>query len=328
MDNKYYDISKTLSRQRLFSFVVGPRGCGKTYAFKRQVIKSFLKRGDQFVYIRRFETEFPAAEIRNFFDDIALEFPDHDFKAGKGLFKIDDEVVGWYIPLSKATMLKSIPFPHVGLIGFDEFIIETGYHNYLPNEVRSFLECYSTISRDRDVPVIFMSNAITMTNPYFIYFDIKFEKDQTVYLTEHISVEVIHNDAFERHMSNTKFGKLIAGTDYGNYAMQNKFLLDTDCFIEQMPSACNYIATFVFNGKEFGYYINLECNRWYLSDKIDKSCPNIYTLDIKEHTEETVLAAKNNIIIASMLSKFCQGLLRFDTQQCKNICTPIIKKLI
>lgn len=40
----YYDIDKTLSKQRLFNFVVGPRGVGKTYGFKRRVIQNFLKR--------------------------------------------------------------------------------------------------------------------------------------------------------------------------------------------------------------------------------------------------------------------------------------------
>ena len=64
--------------------------------------------------------------MRNFFDDIMQEFPDHEFKADRGLFRIDKEVAGWYFPLSKAVMLKSMPFPNVTLIIFDEFIIGTG----------------------------------------------------------------------------------------------------------------------------------------------------------------------------------------------------------
>lgn len=328
MNNIYYDINKTLSKQRLFSFVIGARGCGKTYAFKKRAITNFLKTGAQFIYIRRYETEFPAAEIRNFFDDIACEFPDHDFVAGKGLFKIDNMIAGWYIPLSKAKMLKSIPFPNVSFICFDEFIIETGMHHYLPNEVTSFFECYSTISRDRDVPVLFMSNAITMSNPYFVYFDIKFEKEQTTYLTEFISVEIIKNQSFEDHMKSTKFGRMLAGTTYGEYALSNKFLLDTDSFIEPMDGPCSYLATFVMDDKDIGFYVNNECNKWYLSFKIDKTCNYRYTINVTSHTEQTVLAAKNNIAISTMINKFCQGLLRFETQQVKNFCVPIIKKLI
>lgn len=324
----YFDANRTMSRQRLFNFVLGARGYGKTYGFKKHVIKNFIRRGEQFVYIRRYETELPAAEMKNFFDDVAVEFPDHDFKAGKGLLMIDGQVAGWYIALSKATMLKSIPFPNVTLIGFDEFIIEVGMHQYLPNEVRTFLECYSTISRDRDVPVLFLSNAISMNNPYFLYFDVKFENEQTVYLTEFISVEITRNKAFERHMSNTKFGRMIANTDYGKYAVQNKFLLDTDTFIEPMPPGCGYIATIVFSGKECGYYIAPECNKWYLSQNVDSTCKSRFTLDITDHTEETILSARNNITIQSMINRFCQGSLRFDTQATKNLCHSTLKRLV
>ena len=330
MGNKsfYYDINKTLSKQRLFNFVIGARGCGKTYAFKKRVIENFLKRGEQFVYIRRYETEFPSAEVRNFFDDVADEFPDVQFKAWNGLFRINDSIAGWYIALSKAVMLKSSPFPDVTLIGFDEFIIETGVYHYLPNEVRSFLDAYNTISRDRDVTVLFMSNAITMANPYFIYFDIKFENKQTVWLSKFISVELVQNKEYQEHISNTKFGQLIANTEYGRYAMQNNFLLDTDTFIERMPQGCSYLCTFILNGKDIGFYVNADGTAWYLSQKVDKTCPRLYTLDIENHTEQTSLIARHNIYVSNMLNSFCNGSLRFDTQQTKNLCNDQLKKLI
>ena len=72
----YYDPNKTLSKQRLYNFVIGARGCGKTYGCKKTVIRNFLRRGEQFVYLRRYETEMPAAQMLNFFDDIGEEFPD------------------------------------------------------------------------------------------------------------------------------------------------------------------------------------------------------------------------------------------------------------
>lgn len=324
----YYDINKTMSRQRLFNFVVGPRGCGKTYGAKDYVIKRFLKYQEQFVYIRRYDTEFPSAEIQNFFDDIMEDYPDRSFKAGRGVFKIDNQIAGWYIALSKAIMLKSIPFPKVSLIIFDEFIIETGVHHYLPTEVRTFLECYSTVSRDRDIPALFLSNAITMSNPYFLYFNIGFEKGQSVYLTKHISAELIVNHKYIEHVNNTRFGQLIAETDYGKYAINNKFLLDTDTFMEQLQEGCSYICTVIISGRELGYYIGESCGKWWLSEKVDKTCPRKYSMELGTHTDETILAAKNNVYIAGLINHFCMGLLRFDTLTVKNIAINTLKKLM
>lgn len=324
----YYDANKTISRQRLFNFVIGARGCGKTYGFKKHVIRNFLRKGEQFVYLRRYDTELPAGKIRNFFDDVAVEFPDHSFNVWNGIFRIDDEVAGWYLPVSKAIMLKSIPFPNVSIIIYDEFIIESGVYQYLPNEVWSLLGCYSTISRDRDVPIYFLSNAVTMANPYFLYFDIKFEKGQKLYLTKFISAEIIDNNKYTDHVSKTKFGQLIAETEFGRYAVENKFVLDTDTFIEPMPPCCSYICTFIIAGKDIGFYVNKEGVKWYLSEKIDRTCPRRFTLDITEHTEQTMLTAKNNLYVSSMINKFCQGLIRFDTQSTKNICNTTLKKLI
>lgn len=324
----YYDPNKTLSRQRLFNFVIGARGCGKTYGCKKMVIRNFIKKGEQFVYLRRYETELPSAEIRNFFDDVAVEFPDHNFKAWNGLFRIDGEIAGWYFALSKAQMLKSIPFPNVSIIIYDEFIIETGVYQYLPNEVRAFLDAYNTISRDRDITALFLSNAVTMANPYFLYFDIKFEKGQSVWLTPFISVEMLESIEYQKHIAKTKFGQLISGTEYGRYAMQNKFLLDTETFIEKMPPGCSYLCTFIISGKKVGFYVNIDGNLWYLSEKIDNTCPRMFTLDMENHTEQTMLTARNNLYVANMISRFCQGLVRFDTQTTKNICNATLKKMV
>lgn len=324
----YYDPNKTLSRQRLFNFVVGARGCGKTYGAKKTVIRNFLKSGKQFVYLRRYETEMPAAEMINFFDDISVEFPDVEFKSYNGLFRINGKIAGWYFPLSKATMLKSIPFPNVSLIIFDEFIIEVGVYRYLPNEVRTFLECYSTISRDRDVPVLFLSNAITMTNPYFLYFNLRFEEGQTVKLTKFISVELIQSQEYEEHVKQTKFGQLIADTEYGKYNIQNKFLLDTETFISDMPPGASYISTFIVSNREVGFYVSQLDTLWYLSEKVDSTCRRKYALTFSEHDQNTILAQRQNPFIRQMLDSYCQGNLRFTSQEVKNICTNILRRLI
>lgn len=166
----WYDINKTLSYNCLFNFVVGQRGVGKTYAAKKKAIKNYINKGEQFVYLRRYDTEIKASQMEKFFDDILCEFTDHSFGYVSGKFYIDEHVAGYAISLSRAAQYKSVPFPDVTLIIFDEFIIDRGLIRYLPNEVITFSEMYSTIARLRDVIVLFLSNAITFTNPYFLFF--------------------------------------------------------------------------------------------------------------------------------------------------------------
>jgi len=324
---KYWDINKTLSYNTLFNFVVGPRGAGKTYGAKNRGIQNYLRKNEQFVYVRRYETEMPGAEMKNFFNDIEDKYQDHDFKSGQGLFRIDGDIVGWYVPLSKAQMLKSIPFPNVSMIIFDEFIIDTGVYHYLKNEVTSFLEMYSTISRDRDIPVFFLSNAITYTNPYFLYFDINLQEGQRLKIKGDISLELVENAEFTEHMKNTRFGKLIAGTEYGNYSIENKFFRDTDTFIEKMENAGRYLMTIVADSVSFGVYMDDVKDLIYISEKVDKTGKRV-TMDTDNHDPNTLLLKKSgSVILSMMVDYYSRGNLRFETIQAKNICTKLLRRL-
>ena len=44
---------------------------------------------------------------------------------------------------------------------------------YLKNEVFTFLNLLETIGRMRDIRVFLLANSVTITNPYFLYFDLK-----------------------------------------------------------------------------------------------------------------------------------------------------------
>lgn len=127
MEKIYYDGSKAISYNALFNFIIGGRSIGKTYYFKRQVIRDFIKKKKQFIYLRRYKTEFKGDDgnkIESFFDDVKWEFENHNFCVKAGKFYIDGEIAGFYMPLSTSSIFKSVPFPNVATILFDEFIID------------------------------------------------------------------------------------------------------------------------------------------------------------------------------------------------------------
>lgn len=324
----FYDINKALSYSKLFYFIVGGRSCGKTYSFKKWAIKSFLKTGSQFIYLRRYETDFKKIEL--FFDDILAnnEF-ECQFKVSANIFYINEKVAGYYFPLTSAQSLKSTPFPNVGRILLDEFILEDGFQHYIPNEVSSTLSLYDTISRDRDIPMLFMSNAVKFNNPYFNYFALNkgFNKDISIF--DDIYLEIITNKHFIEQRKQTRFGKMISNTSYSQYAIENKFTDDDNTFVSKKQKTAIFKFTMIWKGQKIGVWADYTIGYWCLSDDVDPSNKIIYTLSISDHQENALLltSIKNNIMFKNMIRAFDMGLLIFETQKLKSIFYEIIRRI-
>lgn len=326
--NMWYDVNKTLSHNCLFNFVVGQRGVGKTYSCKKRVIRNYLRKDEQFVYLRRYKTELEPAEMEKFFDDICYEFPDHDFKYEAGKFWIDSHIAGYALPLSKAAQFKSVPFPRVSMIIFDEFIIDQGMIRYLPNEVVTFNEMYSTIARNRDVTLLALSNAITFTNPYFVFYGLSLQQGQTVVKKGDILLELVENKEYTEMVSQTRFGKIIAGTDYGKYAIQNQFLRDKDTFIEKMPGPGTAIFILRIQELSFCVYNIIGYPFWYISEQIDPTCKRVISLDRNSHDKSSTLKGDlaTKLWIDEMKQKYFRAELRFTTIKAQNLITEWMKK--
>ena len=127
-ENIYYNFDKLFSYDFLIAFVIGERGCGKSFNSKLAVLKRFIKTGEQFLYIRRYKTELDTALV-TFWDDLQAHgyFDDLELKVKRSKmlteFTCDRETCGYAVPLSTANILKSTSFPNVTTIIFDEFII-------------------------------------------------------------------------------------------------------------------------------------------------------------------------------------------------------------
>lgn len=113
------------------NFIIGHRGVGKSYGFKKWCLDDFIKNGKQFMWVRRYKTELKKIKDGKntiFYDDIRHLYPNHkiDIKGNDngGSFIIDGKVAGYYLALSVSTSYKSVPFPNVDKLVFDEFLID------------------------------------------------------------------------------------------------------------------------------------------------------------------------------------------------------------
>lgn len=320
----YWNIKKVMSYNCLFNFIVGSRGVGKTFGAKQQAIDDFIKKGEQFVYVRRYKEE--LKKIDKFFDDIREFYPDHELTIKKPNFYIDGKICGCCVALSTAKIEKSTPFPKVTKIIFDEFILDKGVHHYLPDEVTNFLELYSTIARSRDVFVYFLSNALTVTNPYFLYFNITLPYKKEIKADGDILIQLVQDSEYTNKMKNTRFGKIIEGTPYSDYAIENTFLRDNKNFVEKKTERSQYYFTMIYRGNKFGVWIDRTQGLIFVSNDIDNSCKLVYSTTMDDHTpNRMLLKRRSSPIFTNFIDLYKLGSVRFETVNIKNICNDIIK---
>lgn len=315
----WYDIGRMLSYNKIFNFVIGNRGGGKTFNAKKWCINDYKKNGKHFVWVRRYKTEFKRRT--QFFDDVSSLYPDDTFQVKGTKCYINGEEFGTFITLSTSTTEKSNPYPLVNKIIFDEFIIDKGSLRYLPNEVDVFLELYETISRLRDdVRAVFLGNAISLVNPYFLYFKIKPDLRKRFNSYEHLIVELYKNQEYIEAKKNTRFGKMIAETKYGEYAIDNDFLRDDYTFIEPFPPNCKFYCVVKYKGRFFGLWNHLESGCIHVNYRFDPYTDNKFSLtkDDNEPDWKGIGIIKRTKCLDRVVLMFETGNVRFESIEIKS----------
>lgn len=325
---KWYNGNTTLSHNCLFNFIIGSRGVGKTYWSKKWQVKNFLKNKGQFVYVRRYKEELKGDSLEKYFDVIKHEFQDTTFNVKGKTFYINGEVAGFAIPLSTALNKKSTEYPNVTSITFDEFLIEKGTYHYLQKEVEKFLGLYETVARMREnVIVFFLANATTVTNPYFLYFNIKLPYGSTFYKKGDILFEYINNEEYLEEKSKTRFAQIIQGTDYAGYSIENKFLLDQTSLIEKKSGRADFMFSMTYNGYKLGVWISWSDGKLWVSYDIADHNRLHYAITLEDHSENTVLikALYKNSSFKTFLESYRIGKVYFEDMNIKNITYEIIR---
>lgn len=325
---KYYDGNKLLMQARPFCFCVGSRSAGKSFYFKKRLISEFLKTGNQFIYVRRYKTDLDLV-LPTFFDDVQHKFPKDELEVRKNEFYINGELAGWAIPVSLFTKYKSVNFNHVRYIMFDEFLPEDG--RYIGGKGKPYLEpelCFSfyqSVARGYNKPIreevqfIFIANAVTRLNPYFIYFgidrylveDIKFLKKDS------FALEITQNSEVNEEIKQSRFGLAINGTSYGEYAINNGFYLDNSNFIENPDKDMKYSFNFIIDGNMYSVWNKVYEDVLYVSDKVDRQHPRCYAITNADHSTNTIgyEGIKYQIPVMKMLYSY--GGVRFRNHRSK-----------
>ena len=183
---KYSDIEK-LQEQYNPNFIIlyGGRNDGKSYAAKEKVLRDFFHDGSTFTYLRRYSVDIKDVDNRDYWTDFITDttgrgnkitelsgglYNDIECEKNKIYLALTDNekttrgpLIGYIHALSAEGRLKSLQFPDVETIIYEEFCSTS----FLYNEVTHFMNYVSTICRDRRITVLLIGNTITRQNVFF-----------------------------------------------------------------------------------------------------------------------------------------------------------------
>lgn len=312
------------------------RGGGKTYGFLKRNIEKFLRSPEshrhQFIYMRRLKEELKkltTTQGGRLFDAVQREFPEHELKAESDTLFVDGEVCGYGVALSTASKLKSDSFPLVREIGFDEFIIDnTRTYHYLPDEVRKFMDAYETIARPGnddtrpDTIVWFLANAVTINNPYFAEFKLSPPANgdiQRFGKTKDILVQNVVNQELSKKKQDTRFGRMIGGSQYAKYAYENDWLKDDERFIARKTQRCTYYMSLRYRDQWLGIWYDPLQMLFYVSLDYDPQFPVQYSATTDDHEPNTMLFKKtrSRSYIRQLMDAYEAGCVRYESIKLK-----------
>ena len=319
----FYSYNRIRSYNAIWNFIISNRGGGKTFGAKEMCIKNFIKKGEQWIYVRRYKTELKERAL--FFDDIIHKFPDHELSVQGNTMLCDGKVMGFFIALSVSQQKKSTSYPNVTSIVFDEFIIDKTHIRYLTNEVEVALDLYETVNRTRTgrqkTRMYFLGNNISIVNPYFIFFDCIPKKGErfTVAKNGQIVIEMFADKEFIENKKISEFGQLTEGTKYAEYSIENNSLRDSEAFILPVkPKDCKFKFSVIYNGIKLGFWISFKEGIVYVTDKVEdnRMC---FVLQKDDHTPNLLMRDKLNEFFAfkEVIRYFRLGIVRFRNQKVK-----------
>lgn len=195
---KYYNIAHLIKDypEALYYMAFGERSNGKTYSALDYALERYFKHGEQFAYIRRFGEDVKKKNLSNLLAShvenrritelsggtfnlvnyTGGQFIAYSFDESTGKIINDKEPMGYAFDLNAMEHHKSVSYPKVTTIIFDEFLSRQGY---LANEFVLFMNTLSTIIRDRiNVNIFMIGNTVNKFCPYFSEMGLTHVKDQ------------------------------------------------------------------------------------------------------------------------------------------------------
>jgi hypothetical protein len=182
---KYYSLKRILAKDCTYNVIFGERSNGKTYSVLKYGVEQYFKTGGQLAIVRRWKEDITGRRASDIFSALIANDEINTLSGGNftgvyywgGKFFLcnydekgkviynDSDCFAYVFALSDTEHNKSISYPKVTTVLFDEFITKLVYLN---DEFVLFMNTLSTIVRQRaNVKIFMLGNTVNKFCPYF-----------------------------------------------------------------------------------------------------------------------------------------------------------------
>lgn len=304
LDSGYIDIKSILDFAKkngvAFLFLVGGRGCGKTYSTLQHMIDTDTK----FIYMRRKQSQADLINKEAFSPFKAINanrktpiitdavtkyssgFYYSVYDSEKQKYVADGDAIGYTCALSTIANMRGFDVTDCDYLIYDEFIPEK-HEGKIKNEGLAFLNAYETIARNRELQereplrVLCLANAFDMGNAIYEtlgLIDIVDRMEQSGYLyhldkKRGILILSFEDSTISERKADTALYRAARGTEYYDMAIGNKFVFEEKTNIKNFPL------------KEFTLYVSVaglhiyrhkSMNLYYVTDTKQGSTKQVY----------------------------------------------------
>lgn len=298
----FYSLDEINKIGAQYNFLLGGRGCGKTYAVIKQAIENYFATGEQFAYVRRYKESIGPTKTRTLIDphrELIMRLSEGRYnhvKIWKQCFWLEyvdpesgyvvvrnPEPMGVLVSLNTQDNDKGQDLGFMRYIIFDEVIARNGY---LKDEWSIFQNCISSLVRNRPGTTIYMlANPISKFCLYFDELGIDFNAAQQgkIYVIKY-DEEGKMKCAFEYIADNLDGCSTVADEYFGFknekarsitegiWELENVKHLESGIYKVSLKKRTIYLE---FTGKFFAcdimYYNNVYYEFWRPANKIPKN---------------------------------------------------------
>ena len=239
---------------------------------------------------------------------------------------MNDHIIGYGMSLKSAESLKGTQYNDVDTIILDEFLVGDGGSRYIKDEPMYLLSIIESIARMRKVRVILLGNATSIVNPYFEFFNVHlpYDSEYQMFKNNTILVAYIKDTRYREVKKQTEFGKLIAGTKYESYAVNNQFINDTNTFIKKKSKKSRLFCNIILNNTIYGVW--MDQMDMYISKQYNENYNVTITFDYKNHNEKTLLLKSKNVFMQNIVKHYQNASLYFENQTIKHAIMELLKR--